>query len=173
MLSIGTKIPQDASTFKQTLDALPAGTTITATTIAGDFVLPLDASTPLLLIAGGIGITPFASQLAEQSTVGNATRDIIVIYSVTDNAEISYRAVLENSSARIINVSPAPLDRLPVGWEHVSGTRVDQAVIEGVAADIADREVFVSGPPAMVAGVGTAARRLGAAAVTTDYFSGY
>ena len=170
-VAIGTKIPPDASTFKQALVELPEGAVVTATTIAGDFVLPRDATSPLLLIAGGIGITPFASQLADQSAA--AERDVVVIYSVSSSAEISYRDVLEASNARVVLVASAPIEDLPAGWTWVEGTRVDEKVLADHVPDITQRHVYVSGPPTMVAGVGAAARRLEAAGVRTDYFSGY
>ncbi len=72
VLTISTKIPDRASTFKQRMADLPEGTAVTATTISGDFVLPRNAALPVLLIAGGIGITPFASQLADPSTRNRA-----------------------------------------------------------------------------------------------------
>lgn len=170
-VAIGTKIPEHASTFKQALAALDEGTTITATTIAGDFVMPRDAASPILLIAGGIGITPFASQLADLDTPGR--RDVVLIYSVTGQDEISYRSVLERSGVRVVLVSPETIDELPAGWTSIAGSRVDRALLADAVPDIAARRVYVSGPPAMVAGVGTAARRLNAASVQTDYFSGY
>ncbi len=170
-VAIGTKIPEQASTFKQALADLEEGTTVTATTIAGDFILPRDAGTPLLLIAGGIGITPFASQLGDPDSTG--VRDVVLVYSVSGEAEISYRDVLERSGARVVLVSPEPIDDLPENWSSVAGSRVNEALLAESVPDIARRHVYVSGPPAMVAGVGTAARRLEAANVRTDYFSGY
>ncbi|HEY0273932.1 MAG TPA: HipA N-terminal domain-containing protein, partial [Chitinophaga sp.] len=43
---------------------MPVGARVGATGLGGDFLLPADRARPLLLIAGGIGITPFAAQLA-------------------------------------------------------------------------------------------------------------
>lgn len=168
-VAISTKIPEDASTFKQALDELQPGATITATTIAGDFLLPGDLSAPVLLVAGGIGITPFASQLADPVP----GRDVVLIYSVTSASEIGYRQVLLASGATVIVVSPDPIADLPDGWIGISGRRIDADLIAEQVPDIRCRQVYVSGPPNMVNGVGTAARRLEAAGVRTDYFSGY
>lgn len=57
-------VPSRPSTFKRALLDLPVGARLTATGIGGDFLLPADPGKPLLLVAGGIGITPFAAQLA-------------------------------------------------------------------------------------------------------------
>ena len=65
-VSFGIKIPVDgSSSFKRTFADLAPGSRIQATTVGGDFVLPDDSTEPLLLVAGGIGITPFISHLAE------------------------------------------------------------------------------------------------------------
>lgn len=170
-VAISTKIPVEPSTFKQALDELPTGTTVTATSIAGDFLLPRDPTASVLLVAGGIGITPFASQLAE--TGASRVRDVVVVYAVSGAAEIGYREVLERSHARVVVLSPEPIGDLPERWSNAVGGRVDLAFLQSQVPDIADRQVFISGPPALVAGVGAAARRLNAAGVRTDYFSGY
>lgn len=170
-VAIGTKIPQDASTFKRALDALTVGSTVGVTTVAGDFLLPADPRVPLLLVAGGIGITPFASQLAERGTADGS--DVVVLYSVAGADEIGYRDVLEYSSARVVIVSPEPIADLPAGWENISARRIDGSLLAAAIPDIAERQVLVSGPPGMVEGVGGAARKLHAAGVRTDYFSGY
>ncbi len=170
-VAIGTKIPERASTFKQALADLAEGSTVTATTIAGDFILPQDPAVPVLLIAGGIGITPFASQLADLESRGD--RDVVLMYSVSSANEIGYRKVLEQSGARVVLISPHQIDNLPSGWTYIQGSRVDEALLARLVPDISSRNVYISGPPAMVAGLGRAARRLDAASVRTDYFSGY
>ncbi len=139
------------------LGELPEGSVIAATTIAGDFTLPTDAAAPVLLVAGGIGITPFASQLADaQATAG---RDIVVLYSVPGPDEISDADVLERSGARVVLISSETIEDLPAGWSSVRGGRIDRKLLRATVPDLAERQVFVSGPPAMVAGVGAAARR--------------
>src|SRR5690606_21264831 len=56
---LGVRFYERPSTFKRTLSQLVPGQTIMAGHIAGDFVLPADASQKLVFIASGIGITPF------------------------------------------------------------------------------------------------------------------
>ena len=116
--------PEGSSSFKRTFADLPPGTRIQATGVGGDFVLPADTTEPLLLVAGGIGITPFVSHLAE-ITDPAAPRDAVLIYAVADADEIPYADVL---SARR---DPGGADRtagagdLPDGWELVTG-RLDR-----------------------------------------------
>ena len=81
------------------------------------------------------------------------------------------RAVLEASEARVVLVAADPIEDLPESWTWIQGTRIDETLLAAHVPDIAQRHVYVSGPPAMVAGA--AARHLHAASVRTDYFSGY
>lgn len=52
------------SSFKQALWQLQPGTRWQASIVQGDFVLPLDTSRPIILVAVGLGITPFMSMLS-------------------------------------------------------------------------------------------------------------
>lgn len=171
LIKIGTKVPAEASTFKRALGGLTEGDVITATSVSGDFVLPHDAAAPLLLVAGGIGITPFISQL--ENLPASHGRDITVIYSVSDPSEIGYRTTLEASGARVVVVSAQPVTDLPHHWQSVQARRIDLPILERTVPDINHRHVLISGPPQMVDGVGQLAKTLKARSVRTDYFSGY
>ncbi|WP_066043584.1 ferredoxin--NADP reductase [Herbiconiux solani] len=69
VLSLGVKLSQPSSSFKRALVALEPGATVRATWVGGDFLLPADPATPVILAAGGIGITPFISQLQSAARV--------------------------------------------------------------------------------------------------------
>ncbi len=98
---------------------------------------------------------------------------MILLYSVSSGQEVSYRSVLEESGATVVLISPEPILELPDHWTAVTGSRIDEALLRRAVPDISRRHVYVSGPPNMVSGVGSAARRLEAASVRTDFFSGY
>ena len=51
------------SPFKRSLAEAPLGAAVSIFGPAGDFTLPAVAATPLVFIAGGIGITPFRSMI--------------------------------------------------------------------------------------------------------------
>jgi len=169
-VSVGIKIPaQGASTFKRELADLPVGTHLRATTVGGDFVLPADLAQPLLLVAGGIGITPFVSQLA--SCVRDS-RDVVLVYGVTDAAEIPYRDELAAFGIPVVLAAPGTPTGLPAAWQAVDGF-LSADVLRAAVPDVRGRVAYVSGPPAMVNALSAALREQGARRVRTDSFIGY
>ncbi len=156
-VAIGMRMPEGGSSFKAALAALEPGTRIAVTQIAGDFVLPHDSTQPLLLLAGGIGMTPFASQLASLVARGEQ-RDIVVVVVPSNPDEVLYRETIEAANARLVVLSR----------DELTSDALRDAV-----PDLASRRAFVSGPPAVVAAARTALRRAGAKRVQTDYFAGY
>ena len=170
LLTFALKITDEVSSFKRALLALEPGSAVRGTLVAGDFVLP-SPSTPLLLVAGGIGITPFASQLAHDQASG-LDRDVVVAYAVSDPAELAYSALLQKSGARVIVAAPTKPATLPTGWVY-AGPRLTGEVLSEHVPDLATRRTFISGPPSLVNTLRVTLRKLGAKRVTTDYFSGY
>src|SRR5690606_36590573 len=73
----GVRLPERSSTFKRAMLSLEPGAKVTATSVGGDFVLPGDDS-PVLLVAGGIGITPYVSHLA-----ASTGRDVALVYAIS------------------------------------------------------------------------------------------
>ncbi|GAP57798.1 oxidoreductase FAD/NAD(P)-binding [Arthrobacter sp. Hiyo1] len=62
-MTFGVGTAEPVSAAKRALLALEPGECVSGTAVGGDFVLPPDAGKPVLLIAAGIGIAPFLSQL--------------------------------------------------------------------------------------------------------------
>jgi ferredoxin-NADP reductase len=171
-LTVALSVPEKPSSFKRAFVELETGTTVRATGIGGDFALPKDPSVPVVLIAGGIGITPFASQVAHDHELG-IDRDIVVVYSVRHNDEIGYGELLETTGVRVVLVSPTEPERLPQNWTWAGNGRVSGDLVTQTVPDVTSRRVYVSGPPAMVSDIRAALRSLGVKRVTADYFSGY
>ena len=168
---IGMKVPEKASSFKRSLQDMPIGRVVRATGIFGDFVLPRDPSKPLLLVAGGIGITPFVSQLS--SLPADHGRDIVLIYAAGTVAEVNYRDELAAAGVRTVVLTRDGAAGLPDAFESVTADRLDRELLDRAVPDVADRHVFISGPPALVDAINRAARSLHAKSIDRDYFSGY
>ena len=171
-LTVALSVPDKPSSFKRAFMALDEGAAVRATGIGGDFMLPRDPATPVVLVAGGIGITPFASQLAHDHELGH-DRDVVVVYAVRDNDELGYADLLEKSRARVVLVSPSQPADLPQNWTWAGSGRITADLLRSTVADLASRRAFVSGPPGLVADMRTALKATGVKKITADYFSGY
>ncbi|PPF13606.1 oxidoreductase [Rathayibacter sp. AY1A5] len=169
-IAIALRMPEKASSFKRALAALEPGDSLRATSVGGDFVLPADPTVPLLLVAGGIGITPFASQL--RSLADGPRRDVVVVVAAPSLAEVAYRDLLQESGARVVLCSKeAPTD-LPARWSHVTG-RLTAELLADAVPDAGRRVGYVSGSPSFVDSVRGALRGAGAKRIRTDAFAGY
>ncbi|WP_341952775.1 oxidoreductase [Salinibacterium sp. TMP30] len=171
-LSVTISVSEKSSSFKTALLALPRGSQVTATGIWGDFVLPRDTAEPLLLVAGGIGITPFASQLAHAHCQAEG-RDVVVVYASSSSEPLPFSDVLSDASARVIVFGPQPAEALPAGWELGGEGRMSGDALSTLVPDLASRRVYLSGPPALVNDLKSALRTNGARRIHTDYFLGY
>lgn len=170
-LLVAMTMAPDGSTFKKTLDTMAIGTGIAATGIAGDFVLPADEDRPLVLIAGGIGITPFLGQL--DGLAGGIRYDVVVVYVQRDPADLAYLDLLDDSRARVVVVTSTPATELPTSFENVTVPRIDKAALAAAVPDLERRDVYISGPPSFVDEVSGLAADLGATRIRRDHFAGY
>lgn len=171
-VTFGIKFYEPSSSFKKTLKNLKPGFQISATTIAGDFVLPREAQKPLLFVAGGIGITPFISQLRWLKET-SSQRDIALVYAVSNVEEIAYKDVLVKSGAKVIIIAPSKPKELPKGWQYSTGTRINYATLKECVPDVAERWAYASGSTPFVQSARFQLRKLGVRSVKTDYFVGY
>jgi glycine betaine catabolism B len=196
LLTIGVGTAEPVSTAKRSLLALVPGERLSATTVGGDFVLPRSPSTPVLLIAAGIGITPYLAHLADATAAVSGTgpagasdpgpggpaaagpdspagnRDVVLLYLAKTAAELAYAEELRRSGARIL-VRLADGSVPPAFMEDAGAGRIDAAALKKLVPDVASRDVYISGSPASVRSLGTAARGAGARRVREDSFTGY
>lgn len=165
LVSVALRVPPRSSSFKKALLALQPGQTVHGTGVGGDFVWPADPRVPLLLVAGGIGITPFLSQLRHDTG-----RDVVLVYGAASADEIPFADELDG--VRVVLVCPERPASLPESWTYVAASVLSGRVIADAVPDLGQRRAYVSGPPAMVNAVRTDLKRR-CVSVTTDYFSGY
>lgn len=161
--------PSRRSAFKGALEAARPGDVFQATRVFGDAVPPRrDADgvrPPLLLVAGGIGITPFLSFVADR----RPGDDLVLVWRTSEDA-IPF--VDELADVRVLLSSPRRPAVLPEAWDWLGAQRPDAATIGDAVPDAAARVAFVSGPPAMVRSLSAALRRAGVRHVHADVFSG-
>jgi len=174
VVKFGVRTAGPLSAAKEALLALRPGDEVTGTAVGGDFVLPGDPRRPVLLIAAGIGITPFVSHL---SSGGLRERDAVLLLLARSAAEVAYAEELRESGVRVL-VRLADGSEPPSGLSAAAanpgpGGRLDEESLAALVPDIAAREVYISGSPESVASLRRAAKSAGARRVRTDSFSGY
>jgi len=158
------------SSYKRALAQVTAGSDLAVTGVWGDFVLPKKAHVPLLMVAAGIGVTPFVSQL-RHVRLAQEDRDIVLVYVASDASELAFRDEIEASGVPVVVFTRDRPENLPPHWSWARGVRLDADGLVRVVPDISARHAFVSGPPKLIADLAPALER--ARSITTDAFSGY
>ena len=172
IVRIATRLPERSSSFKAAMLALQPGAVVSGTSVSGDFVLPKNTSTPLLLVAAGIGITPYVSQL-EHATAMNEHRDIVLLYSISSADDLAFAEVLRDTDCRVIIVSPTRPEELPEGWSWAGVGALSAEMIHSAVPDATSRTSYLSGPPQLVSDLEKALRKDGVRRIVTDVFIGY
>ena len=165
-IRLTTKIPVSrASSFKQAFAALQPDTLVRGTYIGGDFILPMKADVPIVLIAGGIGITPFRSMIS-QMIHDSDTRKITLFYIAHTADAMIYLDFLEKARST--------LDITLVPIVTKSSDTFSAGTLRKYVTDLPDHYVYISGPPAMVDSVRIELSRAEKPRqIMTDYFTGY
>jgi ferredoxin-NADP reductase len=158
------------SSFKKALAELTPGAELAVTGVWGDFVLPKRTSSPVLMVAAGIGITPFVSQLRHER-LARVGRDVVLVYVASDSSELVYRDELEATGVPVIVFTRDRPAGLPAHWRWARGVRLDAEGLLQVVPDIAARHAYISGAPGLIADLAPALEK--AHSITTDAFSGY
>jgi ferredoxin-NADP reductase/Na+-translocating ferredoxin:NAD+ oxidoreductase RnfD subunit len=173
---MGIKFYPKPSTFKQRLLQLRPGEVIAAGHVAGDFTLPRDRRKKLAFVAGGIGITPFASMIRHMLDTQDR-RDAVMLCANWRVNDVAYdpllREACEQLGVRTVHALSA-CDSVPAGWQGAVGF-IDSEMIRDVMPDYQQRTFYVSGPPAMVTAAKRAIAALGVKSnrIRTDYFPGF
>jgi len=127
---------------------------------AGDFVLGPPAAAKLVLVGGGSGITPIMALVRELAARPEAAgaRDVVVIHGSRGAADAIFGDALASLAARLpwLRVHARRDD------DPATGGRLDPAGLRALVPDLADREIFVCGPPGLIDLVSAAAREVGA-----------
>lgn len=146
------------SRFKQLLHELEPGTIINAHNIDGDFVWDDTIQNPIF-IAGGIGITPFRSILAEAIAQDNQV-DVDLLYSSKDEPVV-FGKEFEEWQQPGLDI-------------HYSTERLSSHDVTALE-DWENRMIYISGPEAMVSALRTELVKAGVQEknIKTDQFTGY
>lgn len=158
-LLFATKFSPTPSAYKQAFLSLNPGDKAFISPAIGNFNLPRRTDA-ILLIAAGIGITPFRSMLKDV-TDNQLEHDIQLMYTARES---------EHIFREIITESPA------IAHMHTSndGYLTIEKIMESVP-DWADRTIYLSGPQPMIEQFYSEflARGISRGQLRLDYFPGY
>lgn len=140
------------SVFKRALGSLPIGTDVQIDGPFGSLTLHKNTARAGVLIAGGIGITPFMSMLrhaAKQQT----PQDLLLLYSnrrPEDTAFLAELQQLEKHNPRFrLMATMTDMQHSTQSWDGATG-KIDSSWIKQAVDGLAEPIFYVSGPPAMV-----------------------
>ncbi len=171
LVSITTKYAGDdkSSTFKKALFNLKPGTDVDLAEAMGDFVLPKDASIPLVFVAGGIGLTPFHSMFEWMADHGDH-RNITFIYGVRNEDEIIFQKTFERAGIHATIVVGEPSN----AWGGERG-RLSAEMILGLSNPPKNALIYMSGPEPMIEALegDMQARGMEKSQLVGDFFPGY
>lgn len=133
----------------------------------GTFGLVADKTKPAVLIAGGIGITPFRS-IAVSETTNNTGRKIVLFYACRKQEEAAFLDEITKIQETNTNFKLIPV------WTETEGHLTIERVKENVG-DLGTAVYYLAGPPGMVAGTREMLIAGGVfeLAVRTEEFDGY
>jgi len=144
--------------FTRAAQGLRRGTPVTLDGPLGAFTARRAPGPRVLLVAGGIGITPLRALAEEFQSQG---KDCVLVYASRDLPSAVFAgelAALERRGSLKVHhvLSQAP------DWEGEKG-HVDAPRLKRLVPDCAEREAFLCGPPAMVDAVRRCLQELGVA----------
>lgn len=155
-------------------DRVTAGDTLQVTAPSGKFTFTGVEAASVVLIAGGVGITPMMSA-ARYLTARSWPGDIFLIYAVRDESEVIFREELEYLHRRHTNlhVTIVAEQVQSTDWPYATG-RITRELLDSTVAALPTRRVHLCGPPAMMDAVKTLLLDLGVAAaqIRTEVFVG-
>ena len=165
LVLLASKFYEKPSTFKQFLQKLEPRDEIIVSDLAGEFTLPEKLDTKLVLIAGGIGITPFRAQI-KYMIDNKENRDIVLLHSNKIKEDIVFEDVFKKAGQ--FGVKTVYINTDEDGY-------IDERKIKEKVSDWKDRMFYISGPEPMVEAFEKMLSKMGVSRnqIKRDYFSGY
>lgn len=139
------------SAFKEVLKYAPLGTAVKISEADGDLVLHRDPSRPAVLLAGGIGITPFLS-IVRHAVRESLQHPIYLFYSNWRPELAAFLPEFEelqqsNPRYRLIATMTEP-DNSAQPWSGETGV-IDPGLLQRHLPDLTSPVYYLAGPPTM------------------------
>ena len=171
VVGLATRLRDTA--FKRTLSELEVGDEVQVEEPKGSFLLPEDASTEYIFVAGGIGITVFRSMLRFIADEGLPYR-VTLVYSNRDRESAAFLDELEELERRIDGLRVVVTMTDDPAWEGET-RHLDAKVLGELVGGLDGKTFLVAGPPQMAEAVSASLLAAGVdeERVLADKFSGY
>ncbi len=174
LIKLGIKFADKPSTYKSSLLAMKKGDEIIAAQLEGDFVLPANRNQKTVLIAGGVGITPFRSMLKYLLDT-HQRRPITILYAAHSQDDIIYKDVLTRAEQELgIKTIYLVSNERDKTKPSASRARQNDLVIQQNVPNLRFCLYYLSGSRSMVEGYKESLLRLGvpSSQIKTDFFAG-
>lgn len=165
------------SAFKRVLSAMPSGTKVKVEGPFGNLILHNNVARAAVILAGGIGITPFRSMVVHAAQE-NLPHRIFLFYSnrrPEDAAFLEELQALEkqNQNYRFIPTMTG-MERSHRAWSGETG-KINKQMLSQHSNDRQSPIYYVAGPPGMVKGLHTMLSESGVDDddIRTEEFGGY
>jgi len=154
------------------LESLEKGETISVKGPVGKFCFA-DSSETIVMIAGGIGITPIRSILTSLEKKKGNIGTVILIYGNLNREDIAFRDELENLKLPDYHLVHVLSDT--TGMENTYQGFINADIISKEVQKSSNAHYMVSGPPVMVEAIKKALATINVAEdrIRTDIFFGY
>jgi ferredoxin-NADP reductase len=163
--------------FKRTLRTLPLGTEVSLEGPAGSMTLHRKATRPAVLLAGGIGITPFRSMIC-QATNAVAGPPIYLFYSNRRPEDAAFLAELQQLAGQhpkfSLIATMTNMERSRVAWNGATGY-INHEMLARSVSSLAQAVYYIAGPPALVTAMKNMLGKAGVdeEEINSEDFSGY
>jgi ferredoxin-NADP reductase len=170
--------------FKRVLQTMPLGSEVKVEGPFGNLTLHNNASRPAVLLAGGIGITPFRS-IVRRAAHEKLPHRILLFYSNRRPEDAPFLDELRDLARENPNFTFIPTmtqmrgSHLP--WKGETGYITHELIVKHLqrngssGQELSGSIYYIAGPPAMVAGLRTMLNKAGIDEddIRTEEFTGY
>jgi len=174
-IMISTKMT--GSNFKKKLESLKVGEKVDIRGPFGRFLLQEDYSKQAIMLAGGIGITPFRNMI-KFATDKKLNLKIILLYSNKLPEEMSFKKEFDewqkiNPNLKVVYTITRP-EESRMQWKGIAG-RIDATMIKNNVKYMGNCIFYVCGPPAMVDAMVTTLKNMDVSDnnIKIERFTGY
>lgn len=155
-------------------DRVKEGDTVQVTAASGRFTMSGTEASSIVMIAGGVGVTPMMS-IVRYLTARSWSGDMFLFYAVNGEVDVIYREELEYLQRRYPNLHVVIVaERVESSsWPHRTG-RITRALLEEHVPELRSRRIHICGPPPMMDAVKAILADVGVPAeqIRTEVFIG-